>query len=736
MSRYYGFRWRRSARAEALVIFAPTKQFLQSQLVTLIDNDVRDDLWPDQLIMLVPEPSAADYVSGTRSLLNDRVMLRLKDAHVGVAIATYDAFGIIRCDQDHVLQGSIKFDKDDFYGCIQAGIASLVRKRQAIIRSSPGHHFVHPNKSHSEGFLRASNMLVQGNEIGFLAFSLLKYLTADTKKIWIDSSSIASLVYAASLMRQLFNETYETPEIQSFSSYQGLELLRSHVEDGCLVIISATATGRLRKRILDETNLSERSIVTLFSAAPKDEASSLVYDVRRVAEEMGSPSMDVYETDCPLCRDGSRPVELLGDQFLADSFKSIPYTLKQTDAPNELDDVMERYRSKNAFSLTQSTTDGHTLRVRLAPSLKHEIEELTSRYVSVSTSHILPLDDDDSRKFARGFANAVARAVGRRPQLLKGPTDLEGLDSESVTGILVVAGCIGSGRALQAISRDLRVFENKPRTFFIALAKHSDGVDYRKLVADLQHNNDHHKHVVEVIDRMDLPYPNSYDAWTAERELLIGMRTDNNVGRWDFRPIAKWIDDRLNEISGDVEGNTVFLPTTSSRQLRLRPTFAFWKNYNPKNVSQLDVFATVASVLEHARRTRGKGGFPPLARSAFFANILHWENFSRYNDGIIQACLLRAAHRHELNYATESEHSTIVCKILLKLFERANTQQGEGALEFALALATKRLQLRSEEIETLVTTAENSPWDDRIKSMLKFAFRNPPHIPDNGEPPA
>ncbi|TAU81050.1 hypothetical protein ELI41_26340 (plasmid) [Rhizobium leguminosarum] len=736
MSRYYGFRWKRSARAEALVVFAPTKQFLQSQLVTLIDNDVRDDLWPDQLIMLVPEPSAADYVSGTRSLLNDRVMLRLKDAHVGVAIATYDASGTIRCDREHVLQGSMKFDRDEFSGCIQAGIASLVRKRQAIIRSSPGHHFVHPNKSHSEGFLRASNMLVQGNEISFLAFSLLGYLTADIKKIWIDSSSIASLVYAACLMRQLFVETYETPEIQSFSSYQGLELLRSHVESGGLVIISATATGRLRERILSETNFSGRDIVTLFSAASNDEASTLIYDVRRVAEEMGSPSMEVYETDCPLCRDGSRPVELLGDQFLADSFKSIPYTLKQSDAPDRLDDVMERYRSKNAFSLTQSTTDGHTLRVRLAPSLKHEIEELTSRYVSVSTSHILPLDDDGSRKFARGFADAVARAVGRRPKLLRSPSDLEGIDSESITGILVAAGCIGSGRALQAVSRDLRVFENKPRTFFIALAKHLDGVDYKKLVADLQHNNEHHKHLVEFIDKMNLPYPNTYDAWVAERALLIGMRTANNVGRWDFGSITSWIDDRISQISADIEGNTVFLPTSAGHQLTLRPTFAFWKRYNPKKVGQLDVFATIASVLEHARKTRGKGGFPPLARSAFFANILHWENFSRYNDGIIQACLLRAAHPHELNYATESEHSKVVCKILLKLFERADTQHGEGALEFALALATKRLQLCSEEIETVVAAAEHSAWDQRISSMLKFAFRQPPDLPDDEEPPA
>ncbi|TAX01963.1 hypothetical protein ELI07_32760 (plasmid) [Rhizobium leguminosarum] len=740
MSRYYQYRWRRSAQTDALVIFAPTKQFLYSQLVPLIDDDVKTDLWPEQLLVIVPQPSAEEYIEEIRTLLESRTLLRLKSAAVGVAILTYDETGSLNFSPGRVLQGKVRCTEDDMTACLQAGIANLVRTRQAVIRSSPGHHFVHPNKRHSEGFLRASNMLVQGNEIDFLSLAIMKHFKPGLKKVWIDSSSIASLIYAACLLRQTIDPNFNRPEVQSFSSYEGFDSLRKlGPADGCLIVISATATGRLREKILEEIRLPEERVITLFSASPASISSTTVFNVRPIAEEMGSPSMDVHdEADCPLCQNGSRPVELVGDQFLADSFKSIPYTLKQSDAPSNIDRITERFRSQSAFVLT-SDANAHRLDVRLTGILKNrkkEIADLTARFVSISITHILPLKDGDSQTFAKVLANAIKAAAGKRPKVLKDPAELEALQEE-VRGVLVAAACIGSGRQLQEVSLDLRMFGNKPRTFLIAVAKHSDGVDYKKLVSDLQHNNDHYKHTVEIVDKMELPYPNSYDAWLAERDLLMAMRDANKNGIRDFSAISAWIDSRLDRISGTIEGNDAFLTTTGGQPLQLRPTFAFWqKKYDPKAILQFDVFATIASVLEHARRTRGKDGVPPLARSAFFANILHWENFSRYNDGIIQASLLRAARPHELNYATESEHSKLVCKILSKLFDRAATQHGEGALEFALAVATNRLKLRQDEVETLLHSARTRPWDQRIVGMFEHAFGTTPVIDSSGDVPA
>ena len=73
--------------------------------------------------------------------------------------------------------------------------------------------------------------------------------------------------------------------------------------------------------------------------------------------------------------------------------------------------------------------------------------------------------------------------------------------------------------------------------------------------------------------------------------------------------------------------------------------------------------------------------------------VLSVETFSRYNDGIIQASFLRAAHPIEINYRDTPVESRLMLDLLRQMIRYADRQQGEALAEFLLAIACGRLRL-------------------------------------------
>ena len=98
------------------------------------------------------------------------------------------------------------------------------------------------------------------------------------------------------------------------------------------------------------------------------------------------------------------------------------------------------------------------------------------------------------------------------------------------------------------------------------------------------------------------------------------------------------------------------------------------------------------------------------------------ENFFRYNDGVIQAALLRAAHPSELDYSSNEEVSRRMTDMLSGIFRLNSRQQGEAALEFAFALKTERLKLSDKDMNRLMNEVKelrgNGKYLDLIKDML------------------
>ena len=147
-----------------------------------------------------------------------------------------------------------------------------------------------------------------------------------------------------------------------------------------------------------------------------------------------------------------------------------------------------------------------------------------------------------------------------------------------------------------------------------------------------------------------------------------------------------------------------FCPDSHGRQLTLRDNFAFdFLDGNEEGSSarfnQSEVYFTISAIL-HALRN-GDTDRHPLRQRVNCHSILAPSNFDRFNDGLVQSAILRAALPVELEYSSLKDDSAAMRDRILGIFRNVDSQQGEAAAEFALALSLKRLRLAVKDINAI-----------------------------------
>jgi hypothetical protein len=590
----------------------------------------------------------------------------------------------------------------------------------------PGLHFEHPKKVHSAGFLRTANALVHGSEISFLAFTLLGCLRQDPDRIWIDTSSIASLAYAIISLRQQLDKSFNPPPVDSFSSYDGIESTNFEHASSSIFLISATATGGLARKIMHQEGLESIRVINLFSGTPDRTGIHVHCDVATHPSIIGGRDrsvLDVAEAErCPWCRNNSRVIRIVGDQFLADSIQISSALIVEADAPKGLAANAKAFSLQGAFGLNRHPVlethefwiDVEHLLKQNAGKIRERVAEATARYVPFSVSHILSLEDPASQELANVIEEAVHGSAAVRPLRVR-MENIHSISAGDAKGIVVAAGCIGSGNQLQSVSRDLReAFGSRPRTYLTAFAKYVDQAREKAFVADLAHNGDYFAHQVVFLYKMGLPGPLGMTAWEKEAELISGLLSGDKLRRTvgigfvdaELDQVRQALEQRMIRLNASTLGRAhdLFAPTPRGEVLKLRPGFAFWKKhlYDTDSASHGDVLATISIVLQNMRLSPAvQGGEPKLAATPFNLGVLSPGNFGRYNDGIVQAALLRAALPHELNYQARPDLSGEMVRIIERTIDRWNDSQGEACIEFLLSIATRRLTLTGPDLSRL-----------------------------------
>jgi hypothetical protein len=707
-------------KRSSLAIFFSSELSLDS-IVKAIRNGVEEALVPKNVYIIVMDT----FKSSLKTCKEDKSFKSEFDSFVGdtgdklISLYVTSDGDIIDFDKDSKISAELQS------AIFHAGMIFLFKKHKGVITSSPSYHFVKPSGDHADKFIRSSNLLVSGIEVTFLAISLLPYLKQEIKRIYVDTSSISYLVHVAVQLSGKF--TNSPPFIESFESYAVFNKSFDFVEDGSsLIVISATTSGGLTKNLIRNTSFTNRQIVTLFHLK-LPEGQIGIFDITPAVQKLTSKK----EAECEFCKRGSKKIRISGDQFLPENPKHELLVIKKTDFHKDREEFFKEFATRNVLAWNRASTHLADLKehffidvsqvinkVNEFPVFSKKLQRVINKNISRHVKTIIYLDDDGSGSLADKIKDSLDGDASEIIWLKWSDFDVQNLNNDA--SVLVVAGAITSGRRLLSVSRELRCINDLASiTYLVGFSKLPTEESKEQLKKDLRQGGNE----FIVLQECQLPRvkENTLTAWDWEIEQLKKYSCSDPLSGV-VEELPQLLRERVEFLESDLTDlDRLFLPNPTGNKLTLRRTFAFWSDLGLEDrlgdATQSDVYWTIQSLLHDLRLKSDENGLA----STYHTTLISPASFDRYNDGVIQACLLRSAKPVELNYAVDEEFSRQMTDVLFSVISNWSNNQGEATLEFLLALWLERLQLLEEHVERLLTllTNEIPNMPVEVQFMLK-----------------
>ena len=623
---------------------------------------------------------------------------------------------VYNCQKDPLDESNFKLKKH-FEKVTQIGFINIIESRNLVMESSANYHFVKPSGKHTDRFIKASNVMENGAEISFLAINLLKFIKNKIDKIYIDTAGIYPIAYELLSIMRRFNNDKCCGFIDSFRSYQGIDEYHFSGSEHSLVLISATTSDGLANKLQQKVGLNQAKIISLFSSNPDARIESTLVAFRPYFERTKNPLFGEFKSytghNCTLCiYEKSIPLSLSNSQFVFEAPKTELYLPLGTDSDDKLKKLISNYKDAQVFKCLFDGLDGTTSPapeyfidvsrlVKNNKAFQEKIDNLVIRNFPLSADLIVHANDQGAEDIAK-YIQLRVKCLGKKVAI----TSISKIGiSPPENGIVVVAGSIQSGKYLLDISRILRDYNELPITYIIGFAEYNDPASYSKLKKDLKFNNGNpklDKHQFLAVDQIMLPInEHRINSWDRELELLKKLMA---------LPLApckslEIIEERetflrqASDIKNKGLGKCLFLPRTDDNKMILGPTFAFWSDSDNKESfsHQATVFYTISTVLQGLRYGKTNKNSKPLG-DGYVVKQLDPLLFDRFNEGIIQASVLRSAKPRELDYSADDASSSIIGSLILKMLKEPGENTSEALPEFLLALCTEKLQIKKDHI--------------------------------------
>ena len=719
MNNPYLFRlnWRRAGVLhDTLIAFLPDT-LEPANFFTQVADAIEHGLAPDELLLIA---RVTERDSIVRLFKADSVLGSLKERFGKKANATLALFTADGSEpQRERLWGDDEPCDLSLSSVRRRGGTLLFNDRQGFVASTPNYHFCNPSGRHTERFARLSNILVKPSEISFLAFCLLPLVPDALPYCYIDTASLLPLVGALNDHLRVLAPARPQLIADSFASYEGLERYTfDRIADG-FVLISASSSGGLGRAILrkEERFGAGRVIHVLFH--DDDPAPfPVVVDLRKHADDNPDgllASRRFHAASCELCRDGSSPIPLHGEQFDFAGPQNDPILLKKPHAPRGLADVLARYGGKKKIlRVGRKGTTNPGPRLFLVSDSDLLADKEFGKRLNYAARRVVPAGlrkvvylDDHSVPFAKRLVAESGGAIS--------PDYIPAKDADTITGsdpVLIAALVIESGRSLQDISHDLRTnCKEAPQIFVVGLAKVTSLSRLETIKATLTQTGHAVRHDFAALDTFVLPRSDNRNAWARELDFLKDPTLTNATGA-----VKAWLQARRSRLeSNEALMDDLFIDNDPANPIEVQPGFVFW----PPDIAegnQAEVYYAVSSVLQNLRSESGRS--PEAISSNWFQQtLIAPENFARFNDAAIQASLLRAARPEELNFAAHEDRSKELVRILRRVLEASDRARGGAAIEVMLALATRRLRLHPSVLTELL-----SPLSNPLPPRVAFVF--------------
>lgn len=669
-----------------------------------IEREIETRLSPDELIVVARAPEASRLANEIASSREFKSLRQRLGPRASVTVVGFDARGN-ESGRRQAVTGELT-SQVALSEIVRRGVTAIFRERGGFVESTASYHFLNPSGRHTSRFIRLSNLLVHHCEISFIAFSVLGSLPPDASNVYVDTPSLFAVVAAANEHRRALDTKLPELVADSFRSYEEVDTYEFTELATATAIISASSSGTLASRVeargLDASRIFH--VLYLGTTAPGlNFAVDLSSDGETNPEGLRS-ERSTYDTGvCKLCDQGSTAIPLRGDQFDIAPPQPKAVTVKVTHAPKGLTGTMTRLVGSPCFHVFASSErqlwiDAAALLAatpfgdRLAYVVHREIPPV---------GHVLLADEQ-----SRPLADRIAVLAGVTPTI-HARTDLDALETALAASpggaLLVVSAVIGTGRVLLDISRDLRpICKDRPIIYLAGFARTESEAAIEALRRDLEMTKCPVPHPLVIIDRLALPGSDFANSWA--NELTFFNRHGGTGLSADLVARRERIEESSKPMIDDL-----FVSNTPAMPLNLRPGFAFWPEVLlSRTLAQSDVFVTVAAVLQQLRNA-DKGEGDALVTNWFQQTLLSPGNFGRYNDGIIQACLLRAARPTELDFASDAALSREAGRIIRRIIAEPNRARGEAAAEFLIALGCGRVRLKSADLDDLLQPVTGAP---------------------------
>lgn len=652
------------------------------------------------------------------------------------------------------------------------GLHVIFFERGGLLEGDETFHYILPSMAHSKIFIRVGNILMCSNEVYFIGMCLLPYFKANPSYVYCDSASISPVVYSTIILKQKI--CYDKgltdltiPSVDSFGGYDGMKDFNFNV-DQCLVIISTSTSGNL-KRALAKRQIDHSSIITLIYNGDAKGDREIVTNIAttQINEYKNKvPKSKTYESelDCEYCNKNSIPVKLSGDQFLP----AKPYLdlvlVKKEHRPNWLNEFMQEFYSKEIIKchygkgnkIREFYLDLEKVHEEIDINFEHtkvkvlrkanyqtKFYKYLENNLPVTVVYIMYLPDPASQQMAEQIKEYLTKKGSPSIEIINFNEFIKGtkiIQHDNAGTILVVSSSIATGKKLYQLSLKFRDFENLSVSYFFGICRTPTKVVFDTLKSDLRFRRDLiNDNKMDVLQNIHIPDRHTdfgkdleNSPWAQERSFITDSFRKIFVNK-DYD--LTYLESRVNHIneaealSGMYQG-LFWKSIVDDTELKLRKSFAFFDfdyySDGESLVSQSEVYFTISAILHNLRNNVEDGH--RLFQHEHRRSLIAPETFTRYSDGIIQACYLRGAQPGELNYSIDFNVSYNMKRTLFNIFDDPRSLDAEALFEFLYAIAIGKLRLIKRDILEFIKMIEGK----YKKSEIAMAFCQYIHSIYNG----
>ncbi len=720
---FYIFGWQYQDIAGTLrdcaVCFKSPGEVQPAAWAELIEEISKGPELPDAVLLMYLQHDVANFTQGRDDINVINSLIRFEkrfpcfqlEANLGDATFATKLLGSPQIAVDEVeWSNRVSQNRESL---IQAGLNAVFDADSVVIEAPAGFEFVkhaEDRQSRSRVFLRAEQALTDTAVVSFVAFCIWLRLLSQRgnhvptiKAIYVDTMGISPVAFS---LREFFGQVAGPgflPQVESFHSYGGLDRVRVADKVHTLCLISASTSMNMHRSWKKLKGVNDWQVLTLVTSIGAADASNalVALDDKRLAIKE-SASFD----KAPYC------IRIKGETFVPDLEGAKPVLIGLKHSLLEKGSLVKDDASAQSAIYSHpgilvygAATDSNPTykpvfidekKIAESQDIAQFMFDAVDQYGYAKAKTIIYQDDIGSRS----LAERVAAYLSLSPESLLVASEVSNTHTFHSQPILVIAGVVGQGSQLIGVSRDLRGKHKGNRMYLVGVHL---PVDYsgRGMLARNLEKTKQGEGVYRFKAFCSLPVGASgAKSFLMERSLA------------EKYPAMSWpaaIKNRFDDLSKNRLNapSLGLLPTgiNLDQTLRLREGFTFWTKHYLEGSWIGAVLWTIGAILQRAREDSSLPLSLQLKSTALSQVYLDPENFTRYNDGIIQGAFLRMALDHELDYRGQKDASNRMQRFLTRMFRNITDLNSEAALEFLCALATRRLQLEQSDIQEFVKKA-------------------------------